>query len=131
MNDLLYLKKKICIRKQLCYLDECNTFHHSFVSYIFCSLLFFSCNSLYYIYTLYFICYSACFMTFSLLHVYLQRESTLILHTCTCILMTFYTVCMFYFSHLIITCIFVCILTCTTTCTHCTFNQVLVFSINT
>ena len=61
---------------------------------------------------------SACFMTFSLLHVYLQRKSTLILHTCSCILMTFYTVCMFYFYNLIITCVFVCILTFTATWDH-------------
>ena len=40
---------------------------------------------------------SACFMTFSLLHVYLQRISTLSLHTCSCILTTFYTVCRFDF----------------------------------
>ena len=46
-------------------------------------------------------------MTFSLLHVYLQTKSTLNLHTCSCILMTFYTVCMFYYYYLIISCSFV------------------------
>ena len=44
----------------------------------------------------------ACIMTISILHVYLQRKTTLGVHTCSCILMIFDTVCMFYFYILMI-----------------------------
>ena len=44
-------------------------------------------------------------MTFSILHVYLQRKTTLGVHTCSCILMIFDIVCMFYFYILMIICL--------------------------
>ena len=88
--------------------------------HIFCTSVFFHIISYIIFLDLIFIFSMACIMTFSILHVYLQRKTTLGVHTCSCILMIFDTVRMFYFYILMIRSVFECILTCTVSCT---FNK--------
>ena len=88
--------------------------------HIFCISVFFHIISYIIYIDLIFIFSMACIMTFSILHVYLQRKTTLGVHTCSRILMIFDTVFMFYFYILMIMSVFECILTCTVSCT---FNK--------
>ena len=95
--------------------------------HIFCISVFFHIISYIIFIDLIFIFSMACIMTFSIVHVYLQRKTTLGVHTCSRILMIFDTVCMFYFYILMIMSVFEYILT-----LYCIMytQHVLIFSVN-